>query len=61
MALLRFLALPFRAPLLLVLFVVAILLGHHWTIFQQDLMNDRGIDPQLFWTVEVVQALVVVV
>jgi hypothetical protein len=61
MALLRFLALPFRAPLLLVLFVVAILLGHHWTIFQQDLMNDRGIDPQLFWTVEVVQTLVVVV
>jgi len=61
MALLRFLVLPFRAPLVLVLFVVAILLGHHWTIFQQAMMHSRGIDPQVFWTVEVVQALVVVV
>ena len=61
MALLRFLVLPFRAPLVLVLFVVAVLLGHHWTIFQQELMQSRGIDPQIFWTAEVVQALLVVV
>ena len=61
MPLLKFLLLPFRAPLVLLLFAVATVLGNHWTVFQADLMQSEGVDPQLFWTVEVVQALVVVI
>ena len=38
MSLLRFLVLPLRAPLLLVLFGVAIFLGHHWSIESEHLI-----------------------
>ena len=61
MAILRFLVLPFRAPLLLLLFGVAVIMGNYWSTLQLALMRSRGIDPQLFWTVELVQALAVVV
>ncbi|MFL0780625.1 MAG: hypothetical protein AB8E74_01430 [Prochlorococcus sp.] len=56
MAILRFLALPFRAPLVTVMFGVAILMGNHWSIIQ----SQHGLDPQLFWCVEVVQVVVIV-
>ena len=61
MAILRFLVLPFRAPLLLLLFGVAVIMGNYWSTLQPALMRSRGIDPQLFWTVELLQALAVVV
>ncbi|MAS27052.1 hypothetical protein [Synechococcus sp. UW105] len=61
MPLLRFLLLPFRAPLVLLLFGVATVMGHHWTVFQQELIQGEGLDPQIYWTVEVVQSLVVVI
>ena len=61
MPLLRFLLLPFRAPLVLLLFAVAVVMGNHWTVFQAELMQSEGIDPQLYWTVEVLQSLVVVI
>ena len=61
MPLLRFLLLPFRAPLVLLLFAVATVMGSHWTVFQQQLLQSNGLDAPVFWTVEVLQALVVVV
>ena len=61
MALLQLLLLPFRAPLLVLLFGVALVMGNHWTQLQVDLANARGMTPQMFWTVELVQCLVVVV
>ena len=61
MAILRFLVLPFRAPLLLLLFGVAVIMGNYWSTLQPALMRSRGVDPRLFWTVELVQALAVVV
>ena len=61
MPLLRFLLLPFRAPLVLLLFVVATVMGNHWTVFQQQLLQSNGLDEPMFWAVEVLQALVVVV
>ena len=61
MPLLRFLLLPFRAPLVVLLFAVAVVMGNHWTVFQAELMHSEGIDPQLYWAVEVVQTLVVVI
>ena len=61
MPLLRFLLLPFRAPLVLLLFAVATVMGNHWTVFQAELMQNKGLDPHLYWAVELVQALVVVI
>lgn len=61
MVVLRFLVLPLRAPLLLLLFGVAVVMGNHWTLLQLDLENTRNISAQLFWTVEVTQVLAVVV
>ena len=60
MFLLRFLLLPLRAPLLLVLFGVAVFLGHHWSIESEHLIALQNVSPTLFWTVEVLQSLVIV-
>lgn len=61
MAILRLLLLPVRAPALLVLFAVAVVMGNQWSIIQPALKITPSIDAQLFWTVEVLQAMVVVV
>ncbi|HGY5533284.1 MAG: hypothetical protein AB8A49_05270 [Prochlorococcus sp.] len=61
MAILRLLFLPFRAPSLLVLFAVAIVMGNHWSILEAAPKSTPGIEAQLFWTVELLQAMVVVV
>lgn len=60
MPLLRFLLLPFRAPLVLLLFGVATVMGNHWTVFHQQLTQANRLDEPVFWTVEVIQALLVV-
>ena len=61
MVLIRLLSLPFRAPLLLVLFGVALVLGNHWTIQQSQLGSGQGLGYQLFWPVELLQVVLVVV
>ena len=61
MAVVRLLLLPFRAPLLLVLFVVSVVMGNHWMLLQQQLERSQNISAELFWTVEVTQVLAVVV
>lgn len=60
MPLFKVLTLPFRAPLVMLLFAVATVMGNHWTVFQQQLIQRERLDTPVFWTVEVVQALVVV-
>ena len=59
MRLFSVLLLPLRAPLLLVLFGVAIVMGNHWTLLHEHLARD--VSARLFWTVEVTQVLAVVV
>ena len=61
MAVVQLLLLPFRAPLLLVLFVVSVVMGNHWMLLQQQLERSQNISAELFWTVEVTQVLAVVV
>ncbi len=61
MFVLRFLFLPLRAPLLLVLFVVSLFLGHHWAIQETWLAEAHSISVNAFWAIELTQALVVVV
>ena len=61
MALIRLLSLPFRAPLLLVLFGVALVLGNHWTIQQAQLGSGQSLWQQLFWPIELLQVFLVVV
>ena len=60
MGFLRLLSLPVRAPLLAVLFLVAVVLGNHWTVLQPSFSQHRGVGPELFWTLELLQVLVVV-
>ena len=61
MALLRLLSLPARAPFLTLLFCVAVVLGNHWNLVQPLFSNARGITPELFWSLELIQVLTVVV
>ena len=61
MGFLRLLSLPLRAPLLAVLFLVAVVLGNHWTVVQPRFSQYRGVGPELFWTLELLQVLVVVI
>ena len=61
MSVLRFLLLPLRAPLLVVLFVVSLFLGHHWAIQEAWLANAHSISVSTFWALEMIQAVVVVV
>ena len=57
MALLRLLSLPVRAPFLTLLFCVAVVLGNHWNLVQPLFSNARGITPELFWSLELIQAV----
>lgn len=62
MRLIGFLLLPLRAPLVLVLFLVSAYLGVHWSA---AVMEGRGMIPpmagSIFWPVQTLQALAVVV
>ncbi|QEY32259.1 hypothetical protein EVJ50_08520 [Synechococcus sp. RSCCF101] len=61
MALLRLASIPLRAPMTLVLMGVSIYFGLHWTLLTPRAMALRGIEPQLFWSVELIQTTIVVV
>ncbi|MGB1621283.1 MAG: hypothetical protein ACPHAS_01310 [Synechococcus sp.] len=61
MALIRWLALPLRAPMLLVLLGVSLALGNHWTLQQVQLGTDQGAAPLLVWPLELLQVMVVVI
>ena len=55
------LTLPLRAPMLLVLFVVALVMGNHWTLLHEYVYHTRGVSVRLFWTVEILQCVMAVV
>jgi len=61
MALLHLASIPFRAPMTMVLLSVSVYFGLHWTLLAPGALQLRGLDPQLFWIVELVQAAIVVV
>jgi len=61
MSILRLLSLPVRAPLLTVLFLVAVVLGNHGQIVQPGFTSLYGVSPAWFWCLVLLQAQVVVV
>ena len=61
MPILRLLSLPVRAPLLTVLFFVAVLLGNHWQIVQPTFTTLYGVSAAWFWCFVLLQVQVVVV
>ena len=61
MPILQLLSLPVRAPLLTVLFLVAVVLGNHGQIVQPGFTSLYGVSAAWFWCLVLLQALVVVV
>ena len=61
MPILRLLSLPVRAPLLTVLFVVAVVLGNHWQMAQPSFTSLYGVSAAWFWCFVLLQVQVVVV
>ena len=61
MPILRLLSLPVRAPLLTVLFFVAVVLGNHWYIVEPSFTSIYGVSSAWFWGLVLLQAQVVVV
>ena len=61
MPILRLLSLPVRAPLLTVLFLVAVVLGNHWQMAQPSFTSLHGVSAAWFWCFVLLQVQVVVV
>ena len=61
MPILRLLSLPVRAPLLTVLFLVAVVLGNHWQMAQPSFTSLYGLSAAWFWCFVLLQVQVVVV
>ena len=61
MPILRLLSLPVRAPLLTVLFLVAVVLGNHWQMAQPSFTSLYGMSAAWFWCFVLLQVQVVVV
>ncbi|MFN7678076.1 MAG: hypothetical protein ACK5QW_05695 [Cyanobacteriota bacterium] len=57
---LRYMLLPFQAPMLLILLVVSAYLGFDWTV-NRPTTGDQAMMDGLVWTMECLQAVVVVV
>ena len=61
MPILRLLSLPVRAPLLTVLYLVAVVLGNHWQMAQPSFTSLYGVSAAWFWCFVLLQVQVVVV
>ena len=61
MPILSLFALPFRAPLVGVLFLVALVMGNHWTVNQSIYAQNQSISVDLFWVIQLIQVIAVVV
>ena len=61
MPILQLLSLPVRAPLLTVLFLVAVVLGNHGQVVQPGFTSLYGVSAAWFWCLVLLQAQVVVV
>ena len=61
MDLVRWLSLPLRAPLLIVLFGVAVLMGHQWTLLAPQVSQNSDLPLQLLLWLEGLQLLLVLI
>ena len=61
MPLMRWLTLPLRAPLLIVLFGVAVLMGHQWTLLAPQFSQDSNLALPLVFGLEGLQLLVLLI
>ena len=61
MDLVRWLSLPLRAPLLIVLFGVAVLMGHQWTLLAPQVSQNSDLPLQLLFWLEGLQLLLVLI
>ena len=59
MPILSLFALPFRAPLVGVLFLVALVMGNHWTVNQSIYAQNQSISVDLFWVIQLIQLIAV--
>ena len=57
MPILSLFALPFRAPLVGVLFLVALVMGNHWTVNQSIYAQNQSISVDLFWVIQLIQVI----
>lgn len=61
MPILSLFTLPFRAPLLGGLFLVALVMGNHWTVNQSIYAENQSISVSVFWLIQLIQVIAVVV
>ena len=61
MPILSLFTLPFRAPLVGVLFIVALVMGNHWTVNQSIYAQNQSISLDVFWVIQLIQVIAVVV
>lgn len=61
MELMRWLSLPLRAPLLIVLFGVAAVMGHQWTLLAPQFSANSGLPLPLLLGLEILQLLFVLI
>ncbi len=61
MGLMRWFSLPLRAPLLILLFSVAAVMGHQWTLLAPRFSASSGLPLRLLFGLEVVQLLLVLI
>ena len=53
--------LPFRAPLVGALFLVALLMGNHWSVNESTYAQNQSISVAVFWVFQLIQVIAVVV
>ena len=53
--------LPFRAPLVGALFLVALLMGNHWSVNESTYAQNQSISVGVFWVFQLIQVIAVVV
>ena len=61
MGLMRWLSLPLRAPLLILLFGVSAVMGHQWTLLAPRFSASSGLPLSMLFGLEVVQLLLVLI
>lgn len=61
MGLMRWLSLPLRAPLLILLFGVSAVMGHQWTLLAPRFSSSSGLPLPMLFGLEVVQLLLVLI
>ena len=61
MPVLSLFTLPFRAPLVGALFLVALVMGNHWSVNESTYAQNQSISVGVFWVFQLIQVIAVVV